>query len=425
MAKMSQRHALTRAAQHFQAGRYADALSIYESILEERPNHVDALNDAGLACAHLNRYEDAREHYLRALNEQSDHENAFFNLLALLEETNDIDAVEDIFDQFGSNIPASAEKSAYRERVLGRHIDLGADRYPPICIGGCGSSGTTLLRRIIDAHSEIACGKEMSVFDRPRMYDMTLRDLRIIYLQGAYDELEEGVPFPIRTQHGSYCGLKPGNHGSYYHTRQEVIELLHAADCVADFWDLYFLAYAQKRGKKRWAEKTPNNIFAAKHFLKAFPNGRFVHMVRDGRDVCLSLMQRRGYSHRAASLRWTMCMEAGRQIAGHDRVYTLRYEDLVAAPEDTVVDLFSWLGMSYEASVLDFARQQKERTAHGYAEQPIFNSSAGRWSDEWDQLPATTAAALDLSLQRHLVDMGYAPEETHVVAAYPDPGFRC
>lgn len=398
---------LHRAAEHFRAGRYAEALTIYESFLNDHPQNAGALSDAGLACVQLAHHDAARAYFLRALDEQPDHENAFYNLLDLLEETSDTETAEAVFDRFGPNIVASSEKNAFRERVLGRTTDIHADRLPPICVGGCGSSGTTLLRRILDAHSDIACGKEMSVFDRPRMYELTLSELRALYLKGDFDKLEDGVPFPIRTQSGSYCGLKPGNHGDYYHTRQEVVRMLHEADSMADFWAAYFTTYAQKRGKRRWAEKTPNNIFGAAHFLDLFPEGRFIHMIRDGRDVCLSLMQRRGYSHRSASHRWTMCMEAGRQLADHARAYTLHYEDLVSAPENTLNDLFSWLDIPYESSMLNFARQQQENTAHGYAQQAIFNSSAGRWKDEWGELPSTAAAALTLSLQKHLEVAGY------------------
>ena len=48
-------------------------------------------------------------------------------------------------------------------------------------------------------------------------------------------------------------------------------------------------AYAAKHGKPRWADKTPHYVHHIDHLLRVWPGARFVVLVRDGRDVALSL----------------------------------------------------------------------------------------------------------------------------------------
>jgi hypothetical protein len=281
----------------------------------------------------------------------------------------------------------------------------------PIAVGGCGSSGTSLLRRIMDAHSEIACGKEMSVFDRPRMYEISLDELYRMYRTQNFTRLEENIPFPIVLEDkSSYFGLRRGNNGDTFHSVSETIAIFVRARNVAHFWNLYFTFYAQKQGKQRWAEKTPANIMCAKQFLEMYPDGRFIHMIRDGRDTCLSLIYRRGFEAAAALIRWITCMEAGLELRDHPRFYELRYEKLVHEPETTLTGLFQWLGTQYEPSVLDFHKTPADNR-FDYANRPIHQNSLGRWERQKDEIPDVLRELIPLSLRRYLDLMDYPVEK--------------
>jgi hypothetical protein len=355
-------------------------------------------------------YPPMARRYQMHLKEHPNDERIFIRLIDLLiREGLRADAAE-LFETYEANIPESPSKQAFRDSLF-EHPPVGRpDHLGPICIGACGSSGTNLFRRLLDSHSQIACGKELSVFDRPRLYSMGLDELRAMYLADDFAALEEGVPFPLGFEDGSsYVGLRPGNYGDFYHAVPDVINLFEETSTVAEFLDQFLLRFAQRRGKAVWAEKTPNNIYCAEQFLDMYPKGRFIQVLRDGRDVCTSLNRRRNFSPPSAVSRWISAVEAGLRIADHKRAYTVRYENLVYEPEATLKSVLAWLGLPFEPGMLQFT-EKKEISKHGYAEQPIHSDSAFRWKREWSDLRPGPRTFLDLSLRKHLVATGYEEE---------------
>jgi glycosyltransferase involved in cell wall biosynthesis len=100
-----------------QSGAYRAAIQLYEALLDETPDDADVLNDAALAYAQENDWQKAEMYLRRALDCQPDFEAAFFNLLdILIEARKDLDAQE-VFEAHGDDIPDSADKSTYRERL--------------------------------------------------------------------------------------------------------------------------------------------------------------------------------------------------------------------------------------------------------------------------------------------------------------------
>jgi tetratricopeptide (TPR) repeat protein len=400
-----------KAGRQFKCGEVANALDLYHSVLKIKPDDAVALNGAGAAHVQLGNLECATDFFERALEAAPQYEVAFFNLLKHLLSTEHVPRAQGIFDEYAPNIKEGRQKRSLRETLFDRPITLNPPFPPPIAIGGCGSSGTTLLRRILDAHPEIACGKEMSVFDRPITYDLSIDELRARFEAQRFDGFDRGVPYRIVWPDGTtYFGLKRGNHGDYYHTPEEVLALFNRAEAGPEFWHLYFYSYAQKQGKARWAEKTPNNVFFADRFLDFFPRGRFINMIRDGRDVCLSLVNRRDFSPESAAERWRLSIQAGQRVAHRNRVYTLRYEDLVTQPEATIRDLMAWLDIPFAPSMLHFAEKTAEENRWGYAEQSVFSDAVYRWRTEWKKLPDGVGDALLASLKPLLESMNYPME---------------
>ena len=120
-----------------------------------------------------------------------------------------------------------------------------------------------------------------------------------------------------------------------------------------------YACYSESRGKPLFADKTPRNVLAIPLLADFFSGSRFVHIIRDGRDVALSLVEQRfgPASVSDAAMFWKRRVEQGRRagLALDPRRYTeVRYEDLVAHPEDTIRSLCAFLGLPYETDMLSF-----------------------------------------------------------------------
>ncbi len=54
-------------------------------------------------------------------------------------------------------------------------------------------------------------------------------------------------------------------------------------------FDHAFRAFANKNGSARWGEKTPEYALGMQQIQRMWPDAKFIHVIRDGRDVALSL----------------------------------------------------------------------------------------------------------------------------------------
>jgi len=261
-----------------------------------------------------------------------------------------------------------------------------------IIIGGCGSSGTTLLRKMLNAHSNIACGPEMSVFDRPKIFEVSLTWLYTMYRNRDFDSLDEGCVYPLRMQplNSTYFGLSPDNSSKFYHSPDEIEAMFDQVETTRDFFDLFFTRYAEKNGANIWAEKTPNNIFCVDKVFEWFPDAVFVEVVRDGRDVVLSLNARRNNHAVVACWRWIAAVSAGQRYEStiwkngstYIRIY---YEDLIKAPGIQLDRICRAVGEKFEPAMLEYWREplpEDKDQKLDYGTQPIFENSIGKWKKE-------------------------------------------
>lgn len=268
----------------------------------------------------------------------------------------------------------------------------------PIIVGGCARSGTTLLRVMLDSHSRICCGPEANVFHRP------VPPKRVAGLAERFD-LDPGVV-----------------HGLYRSSLSQ-----------AEFVDRFFAEYGRSTRKPRWAEKTPKNIEVVDYVFEHFPYARFVHVIRDGRDVVCSLRTHprqkvvAGVIHELETRRridkcaerWTRAIRSGLRFRGDARYTEVRYEDLVSQPEPTLRALFAWLAEPWDDAVLRYdqvvspSRDPLKFPANPEAVSPIYSAAIGRWRNELTRAEAETVRAI---AGRLLIELGYADDDSWVRA---------
>jgi Sulfotransferase family len=189
----------------------------------------------------------------------------------------------------------------------------------PIFVVGCHRSGTTLLRLLLDSHPNISCGPETGF----------LTDFARITRDPMWPHLQQ-YGFPKE----------------YWHRK------------VAELFDSFQSDYARGRGKVRWAEKTPNYALHLDYINELFPTCQVIHIIRDGRDVVASHLDRWGYlSAVKATRKWPLYIDrtrrAGARLPAH-RYQEIRYEDLVDDTEAIMRKLLDFLGEPWDEGVLQY-----------------------------------------------------------------------
>jgi hypothetical protein len=147
-------------------------------------------------------------------------------------------------------------------------------------------------------------------------------------------------------------------------------DLLEAVRAVPDFHPIkgvrcFFEVYARRFGKTRWGEKTPDNLHHAAQIHRAFPEARFVHIVRDPRDVVLSwratwFAPSKDLAVLAAAWESRITIARG-QMAKTPHAIEIRYEDLVERTEPTLRRLCEFLELDFHPAMLQHHLRSNER----------------------------------------------------------------
>jgi hypothetical protein len=229
---------------------------------------------------------------------------------------------------------------------------------PYVFFVGCPRSGTTLLRRIGDAHPRLA-------LVRPELHWLAA------WWERRAGMTQDGTVTPELVDklvaHSSFPKLELG--------ADRVAALVGGrpkqyARFVTELFDLY----GRAKGKSLVGNKTPQHVLHLSTLHELWPHARIVHLVRDGRDVALSVLDWQKARHHfhlppwdedpvmAAALFWERHVRLGREAALlDDRYYETRYESLVADPELGCRKLCDFLGLEYDSAMLRF---HEGRTRH-------------------------------------------------------------
>lgn len=221
---------------------------------------------------------------------------------------------------------------------------------PPIFVIGSPRSGTTLTRIILDSHPSISCGPETHFLtDLHRLAD-----------------------------------------AHWWRVERFGVDREYWDQLARDFYAGIHIDYMNRRGRRRWAEKTPGYTLDLDYVDRLFPDARYVHVIRDGRDVVASYRYRWGYRSALNAARdWVDHVEAGLRF-GHragDRYHEFRYEHLVQEPEEVLRSMFAFLEEPWDPRVLNF--DQKSPLAASRRQQSgdqslIYTSRVGVGAKELD-----------------------------------------
>jgi hypothetical protein len=207
-------------------------------------------------------------------------------------------------------------------------------RNNPVFIVGCPRSGTTLLAVLLNRHSRIAITPETAFYDEIAP-QLPHRDVRELLLQWRrFAELGLSVEAVMER-----CGEAPGS---------------------ARLFGSLIESYAHTRGKLISGEKTPQHLKHVPRMLAEFPEARVVCLIRDGRDVALSLRAMPWWSGglEAGAAAWLEAIDLSERFASElsGRFRRVRYEDLIHEPEVELERIGGFLGIAPEPGQLEPGR---------------------------------------------------------------------
>ena len=247
----------------------------------------------------------------------------------------------------------------------------------PFFIVGNDRSGTTMLRLILDRGPDVAIPPE----------SMFLTDLAGAYAAGRPHDAQDAARLVAEVwKHPkvSRWGLRGGP--------PPVPDGLDSRAAYRFAVEAPFRAYAAQEGKPRWADKTPHYVHHVDHLLALWPAARFVVLVRDGRDVALSLRRMPFGPNNAwaAAQWWARGVRAGERARREhpDAVRVVRYEDLVRRPREVVAEVCAFLDLRFEDDMLALERVDRGKVVSDQASwfptlfEGVNTRSVERWRRE-------------------------------------------
>lgn len=235
-----------------------------------------------------------------------------------------------------------------------RAAERGAKRVPVPFVVGVNRSGTTLLRMMLDAHPGLTIPPETHFAPE------------LIEVASAGSATPEGLLATITSQRewGDF-GLSEAE----LMERFGALEPLSAGGALRAFYE----AYAERVGKPRWGDKTPIYVKSMRAIARALPEARFVHVIRDGRDVALSIRDRATKEHPIDRIaeRWVRRITRAREQAEHlDHYREIRYEALILDTDPTLREVCDFLELPWDDAVLDYHERSADRLAEMKRELP-------------------------------------------------------
>lgn len=224
-------------------------------------------------------------------------------------------------------------------------------------IVSCGRSGSTLLRSMFDSHPEIAVPGESYFITK-------LMPRRPLYEQTGFDAAR--FIDDVVTLNWTHRVDEPTWVDRWGIDRDVLRDCVLAAEprSYAEAVRRVFRCYADWRGKRIYGDKTPAYIASIDEIGDLLPESRFVHLVRDGRNVALAFRSA-AFGPRSIeenALHWKSRTMAGRTSGlrlGPDRYLEVKYEDLVRDPEASLRRVCEWLGVPFDVRMLDHTESAK------------------------------------------------------------------
>ncbi|MEP1229841.1 MAG: sulfotransferase, partial [Litorimonas sp.] len=355
-------------------GKRREAKETIEALLKISPNNPQAhWIGAGL---HRQTSDETANTMLKIANEFSGNDSAqaflYYGAGKVFEDVENWDAA---FEVFHKGAKAKRQTLDFDEIAEERLFETLHDTFDdqwlanvsaasdvqggPIFIVGQPRTGTTLIERIITAHSKVTSAGELQQFY------LSMRRLSQVQTPSRVnDELIKGA-----------AKIDPSVLGKAY---------LHGTRSFGEK-GVYFV------------DKMPVNYLYVPLIARALPNAKIIHVTRDPADSCFSSFKQlfaQAYPHSynleemaRHHVRYRKLMQQWRDVVG-GRMLEVSYEETVVDLESNARRLIEFLGLEWEQACLDFHKQSGavSTASASQVREPAHTRSVGRWKRYEDQL---------------------------------------
>lgn len=272
----------------------------------------------------------------------------------------------------------------------------------PFFIIGSGRSGNTLLRSILSGNSDISIPPESYriPFAIKKFHIFNNRDWEDIVPQvlKEFEDCKEFYTWEI----------------DITDAQKRLENIADSKRTLSNIFDELFCTYTEKHspGSKIWGDKTPMNTLYLDWIGTVFPRSKFIHIIRDGRDVASSYLKMERYDTiLEAANRWINSIESAQSFGSKikENYIEIRYEELVTKPEEVIKYTCDFLDIDYDSKMLDHTKQVKklgdtDKEHHSNLSKPISSDSVGKWRNNLSESDQESITKL---LHKHLQRLGY------------------
>jgi Sulfotransferase family len=288
---------------------------------------------------------------------------------------------------------------------------VGSQAAAPFIVG-VGRSGTTLLRMMLDAHPQLAIPPETHF----------IPEVANACRKSGEDSRDPFIQVLLSSRRWTDFQLD----ADAFRKRINALAPFEIGNALRAFYRLY----AERFGKTRWGDKTPTYLTQVQLIAELLPEACFIHLIRDGRDVALSVKDLwfgpRSIAEAAET--WVGRIQSARkQSAGLANYMEVRYEDLVRNAEPILKRICDFISLSWETRLLQYYQSAEERLSemsrdihspegkvwataeqrlsiHALTKKPPETSRIGRWKTE---MSAADRKQFEKIAGPLLVELGY------------------
>lgn len=251
---------------------------------------------------------------------------------------------------------------------------------------GIGRSGTTLLQSMLSMHPNICAPIESKLivhlykkFFNVKKWNNTTIDnfLNLLYTESAfknYWNIEK-----------DYLKNKINEYSTNELNFKLLVRLIYSS--------FKYNEYETKQEIKIICDKNPEYIHLTDKIIYAFPEAKFIHIIRDFRDNVYSskrLMGNKNCDYLIENWLQGNLLAEKYKVKYPERFYTLKYEDLVSNKVEMMKGVLTFLGIEYNDVIFNYTEKAKDvnkknikafKHFHTELLKPVNTNNIGKWKD--------------------------------------------